>query len=224
MPTAELVDGRGPARRAGLRPGRVLGPLLDGDGRPAPLPEPALAFGVREGHEAIVPLRYGRPIKGIMGPSTRARAARPRPGPRGPGRPGRAAGRRDGRREGHPVLVPSAVPVAVLACRKGAGVGTNLHAPPPALPRASGGHPARPIPGGSLPAARMTPAAAPSANRRRRGRASRGERLTRRRRRDPQRRRAIAPHRAAAGPLRRAGHPRPLRPVALERSVESDTV
>ena len=73
LPTAELVDGRGPARRAGLRPGRVLGPLLDGDGRPAPLPEPALAFGVREGHEAIVPLRYGRPIKGIMGPSTRAR-------------------------------------------------------------------------------------------------------------------------------------------------------
>ena len=55
---AELGHGRGPARRAGLRPGRrALRPLLDGDGRPAALPEPALAFGVREGHAAIVALR-----------------------------------------------------------------------------------------------------------------------------------------------------------------------
>ena len=45
---AELGHGRGPARRAGLRPRRALRPLLDGDGRPAALPEPVLAFGVRE--------------------------------------------------------------------------------------------------------------------------------------------------------------------------------
>ena len=54
---AELGHGRGPPLRPRRRPGRPRPRrLLDGDAGVAPLAEAALAFGVREGHAAIVAL------------------------------------------------------------------------------------------------------------------------------------------------------------------------
>ena len=123
---AQLLDGRGPAGRAGLRPRRCS--LLDGDGRSSALAVSALAFRVGQTHEPIVSVTVTYPIKGVMGPSRRrssdgvqrglvpgaaSRADGSRVGLAALGAPGRAA-RSRGRLSGHPCEVRPLVGAVLL--------------------------------------------------------------------------------------------------------------